>query len=313
MDKLKNIMFSGEKGQAFPFALIILAIGSIFVGGFLASVNTSFLTSDVYSKPIPDIYTADAGIEDAIWGFKYGTLANAVESGGGKYVYNLSNLNGLIAGITVTGSQGDGGGISPIDVAWHDFEDQSWGGGGGKWDHGWIDMYFQTPHGESIQIISKQSPYQGRYHVQMNDKYTILQRAIDLSAGYSNLKIQFWAKARSLQYTGKDADKFSCIILGPEGQHLLNTIINPDYTYSNYELDLSPYTIYNKIWIRFELILGKNISNKAVYLDDIKIVSEASSSTSSIYTIRSMAGERTATATLELVGGVVSILSWEIE
>jgi hypothetical protein len=57
-----------QNGQAFPLALVILAMGSLFVTGFLSATNTCILTSKVYSDPIPENYAADAGIEDALWG-----------------------------------------------------------------------------------------------------------------------------------------------------------------------------------------------------------------------------------------------------
>ena len=120
-----------QQGQAFPLVLIILAIGSILVSGFLTSANTSLLNAKVYSDPIPDTYAADAGIEDAIWGLQYDSLGDTLDSSGGYLEYVLhESVNDLPVYISLNGITGL--------IASHDFNDNSMNGGTGwfsAWSH----------------------------------------------------------------------------------------------------------------------------------------------------------------------------------
>ena len=89
MKKTTKALLRTQRGQTFPLVLIILAIGSILVTGFLRSANSSLLNAKVYSDPISDTYAADAGIEDAIWGLQFGTLSETLDSSGGYMEYIL--------------------------------------------------------------------------------------------------------------------------------------------------------------------------------------------------------------------------------
>lgn len=148
-----------ENGQAFPMALVVLAIGSLLVGSFLTAVNTNFLISNVYSDPVPDNYTADAGIEDAIWGLRYGTLNDAFSI----------NLN---------------------TIASHDFDDASWSGG-----TGWLNDWFYTGQ---VAMVTSGLPYQGTHHLLIQHDNAYIKRAVNLN-GYTGVRLQFWAKAFNLE------------------------------------------------------------------------------------------------------------------
>ena len=104
MNKLVKALLNKQQGQTFPLVLIILAIGSVLVSGFLTSANTSLLNAKVYSDPISDTYAADAGIEDAIWGLQYSTLGKTLDSSGGFLEYVLhESVNDLPVYITLNG------------------------------------------------------------------------------------------------------------------------------------------------------------------------------------------------------------------
>ena len=54
-------------GQALPLALIALAIGAVLVTPFLTDVSVNLLASRRTDEAIADYYSADAGIEWALW------------------------------------------------------------------------------------------------------------------------------------------------------------------------------------------------------------------------------------------------------
>jgi len=60
-------MMNSEKGQAFPLALVALAVGSLVIAPFLAHASSSLIGSRVYEQEISRLYSADAGVEYAIW------------------------------------------------------------------------------------------------------------------------------------------------------------------------------------------------------------------------------------------------------
>jgi hypothetical protein len=61
-----------EKGQAFPLALFALAIGSLVIAPFLGHVSSGLIGSRIYAQEINEQYSADAGVEHAIWQIKSG-------------------------------------------------------------------------------------------------------------------------------------------------------------------------------------------------------------------------------------------------
>lgn len=281
-------LLTEEKGQALPLALIVLAMGSLLVNGFLTSAGTSLLTSRVYSRPLPNNYAADAGIEDAIWNLKYGTFTTTLASPGDQLTYTLPEpVNGTAAEITVIMNQSV--------VASHDFDDNKFTGGSG-WLYGWY-------HQGSVTMTKKQDPYQGTRHIQMRGTTSYLDRAADLSE-YSNLRLQFWAKARSLE----GDDKMYCLVSPDDIQWTVVRVwdsSDSDNTYHYYDIDLSPFTMSEVYWIAFDSEMSAN--NDYFYIDQLRIVGPVT------WEIISTAGDRTIKATVEIIEGNVSILSWEIE
>jgi len=63
---------NSQKGQAFPLALVALAIGILVVAPFLSQAGSSLIGSRIYEQSIDEQYSADAGVEYAIWQLQSG-------------------------------------------------------------------------------------------------------------------------------------------------------------------------------------------------------------------------------------------------
>ena len=64
-------MGGDEKGQALPLVLAAVAMGTLLVVPFLTQASTTLLTSRDYGQVISRQYSADAGVEHAIWRLKH--------------------------------------------------------------------------------------------------------------------------------------------------------------------------------------------------------------------------------------------------
>lgn len=60
-------MMGDEKGQALPLALLALAAGALMVTPFLGHTSTTLIGTRLYGQAIIEQYSADAGIEWALW------------------------------------------------------------------------------------------------------------------------------------------------------------------------------------------------------------------------------------------------------
>jgi len=65
-------MMNNQKGQALPLALVALAIGMLVVAPFLSQAGSSLIGSRIYEQAIDEQYSADAGVEYAIWQIQSG-------------------------------------------------------------------------------------------------------------------------------------------------------------------------------------------------------------------------------------------------
>ena len=63
---------NSQKGQALPLALLALAIGMLTIAPFLGHVSSSLIGSRIYEQAISEQYSADAGVEYAIWNLQSG-------------------------------------------------------------------------------------------------------------------------------------------------------------------------------------------------------------------------------------------------
>jgi len=65
-------MMNSQKGQALPLALVALAIGMLTIAPFLGHAGSSLIGSRIYHQSISEQYSADAGVEYAIWHLQSG-------------------------------------------------------------------------------------------------------------------------------------------------------------------------------------------------------------------------------------------------
>jgi adhesin HecA-like repeat protein len=67
-------MMNNQKGQALPVALVILAAGILLIAPFINHASSNVTGSRIYGQAITEQYSADAGIEYAIWSLLNGEL-----------------------------------------------------------------------------------------------------------------------------------------------------------------------------------------------------------------------------------------------
>ena len=65
---------NSQKGQALPIALVILAAGILIIAPFLGYASSNVTGSQTYGQSITEQYSADAGVEYAIWSLQNGEL-----------------------------------------------------------------------------------------------------------------------------------------------------------------------------------------------------------------------------------------------
>ena len=89
-------MNNGEKGQALPIVLLLITFGVLVITPFLGHVDTALIGSRLYGEAINQQYSADAGVEHAIWSLTYGGLAGNLTAPGDNTTYQLGEaINGI--------------------------------------------------------------------------------------------------------------------------------------------------------------------------------------------------------------------------
>ena len=63
-------MMNSEKGQVLPLALLALALGSVVITPFIGYASSSLIGSRIYEEVMTEQYSADAGVEWALWKLK---------------------------------------------------------------------------------------------------------------------------------------------------------------------------------------------------------------------------------------------------
>jgi predicted acyltransferase (DUF342 family) len=110
-------MMNSQKGQAFPLALVALAIGILVVAPFLSHAGSSLIGSRIYEQSIDEQYSADAGVEYAIWQIQSGDsqVPEGEELELPQFALNskavnvtIANEGGWIYKITSTATSDDG-------------------------------------------------------------------------------------------------------------------------------------------------------------------------------------------------------------
>jgi len=96
-------MMNSQKGQALPLALVALAIGMLTIAPFLGHVSSSLIGSRIYEQAINEQYSADAGVEYAIWHLQSG---ESEVPEGGELELPQFTLNSQTVNITIA-NQGE--------------------------------------------------------------------------------------------------------------------------------------------------------------------------------------------------------------
>jgi len=277
-------MKNGEKGQALPLALLVVALGALVITPFVGHAGSSLIGSRIYGQAINEQYSCDSGVEHVIWNLTNGGLTDNLTSPGDSTSYLLSEvINGLVPNITVSNGW--------ETIASDDFESGTWSGGSG-----WLyDWYYE---GEA-SIVTTGTPYEGSYHLQLASSTGYVKRSVDLRGPSANLR--FWAKA-----TGWDPGEGAQCLISPNGTDwtVVYTWVNgdDDNTYHFYDIDLSSYTLSSEFWIAFDS--NASATSEYFWVDDLQIQGTP------YYGITSIAGDRIIKAVVEIVGATVSVLAW---
>ena len=91
----------GESGQALVIALLALALGLLLVVGFLYYASTSQLATKTTSEQLATHYSADAGVEHALWRLTNEAGFTGTVSLGPPVAYTIP-INSRTVAITVT-------------------------------------------------------------------------------------------------------------------------------------------------------------------------------------------------------------------
>ena len=108
-------MIKGEKGQVLPIALFVMAIGTLAIAPFLGHASSSLISSHTYGQAITEQYSADAGIEYAIWHLQNGeTQVPAFTLNGQTVSVTVTDQGEQVYRITSTATS-DGGSSTTIE------------------------------------------------------------------------------------------------------------------------------------------------------------------------------------------------------
>lgn len=96
-----------EQGQALPLALAVLGLAGVVVAPFLAHVGTGLTSLRVERQLTSEAYSADAGVEHAIWRLTSDSLGNQIPFADDSIAYQPDHeVNGTTPHIAVTNVSG---------------------------------------------------------------------------------------------------------------------------------------------------------------------------------------------------------------
>ena len=100
---------NSEKGQVLPLALLALSFGSLVITSFVGYTNNTLMGSRVYGEAIAEQYSADAGVEYAIWHLQKGeSMVPGFTINNDTVTVTIENQGGQIYIITSTATSDDG-------------------------------------------------------------------------------------------------------------------------------------------------------------------------------------------------------------
>jgi hypothetical protein len=89
-----------EKGAAMVLALVLLLVSGLIAAPLLSHMGSGLLTGEVYETRTTELYAADAGVEDALWGIQEQEFS--ICPGNPSYNYSIPDVNGKNVDINVT-------------------------------------------------------------------------------------------------------------------------------------------------------------------------------------------------------------------
>ena len=94
---------SEETGMALVVVLVLLVLGSLTMLPVLSHLATAFKTGEMYEEKTNALYTADAGIEDALWRLKYDSMGPEYSEFDfdTTWYYETDILNGMTANASI--------------------------------------------------------------------------------------------------------------------------------------------------------------------------------------------------------------------
>lgn len=176
-------------------------------------------------------------------------------------------------------------------MATEDFESGGWSGGAD-----WLADWTHT----SAATVNTTSPYGGSYHLLVLGPDGYAARSVDLSS-QSVAHLQFWAKINAFE----GQDEAYCLVSSDNSTwHTVYTWTNSDDddTYHYYDIDITEYGLSDEFWIAFSS--GMSADDDYFYVDDISINAIRA------YCITATAGDRILKAAVDLMGGLITVLSW---
>jgi hypothetical protein len=95
---------SGQSGQALILVMIFLLLGSLTLVPTLTHISTALKTGETYEQNTNELYTADSGIEDALWRIKYDFMGPEYSpyDFGTSWPYQTDDINGMAANFTIS-------------------------------------------------------------------------------------------------------------------------------------------------------------------------------------------------------------------
>jgi hypothetical protein len=94
---------AGERGQALPIVLGIMALGTLVVAPFLSHASSSLISAENYRQMLYEQYSADSGVEEAIWRLAEDDLSSQIAGVNDTTSYTLTGeINHIRPVVTVT-------------------------------------------------------------------------------------------------------------------------------------------------------------------------------------------------------------------
>ncbi len=88
-----------EKGAAMILALALLLVGGLITAPLLGFTGNAVLNGEVYEDRTAELYTADAGVEDALWRIQHGDVVLC--PGNPSYNYTIPDVNGQTVHVSI--------------------------------------------------------------------------------------------------------------------------------------------------------------------------------------------------------------------